>query len=182
MQKQGRLDEAEKICLEISDVARTQFGPESAVALGCKLRLATILSDKGEHIPALAIQREVLQIQEEALGSSHEDTCCTLSNLSETLVELEQYDEAVTALKRLVSALEQRLGVCDPEALSARLDLSMLLARIDLIDEAEDIVANVISGREGAEDGELLFKLRKAVNVLLQHGRTAPFNKFYLGH
>lgn len=181
VQKKGRLDEAERICLEISDVARTEFGPESPVALRCKLRLATILSDKGEHIKALAIQREVLQIQEQVLGSSHEDTCCTLSNLSETLVELEQYDEAVTASKRLVSALEQRLGVCDPESLSARLDLSMLLARIDLIDEAEDIIANVISRCEGAEDSELLFKLRKAVNVLLQHGRTAPFNKFYLG-
>ncbi|KAE8374176.1 hypothetical protein BDV26DRAFT_50218 [Aspergillus bertholletiae] len=180
LQKQGRLDQAEKLSIEVLNASNVTLGPESPVTMRNQLRLATILGDRGEYTKALKIQQEVLETQEKLFEDFNDEIRHTLSDISVTFMKLNRYDEAVTVCQRVISALDQHLGMYNPASLSTRIDLAYMFSQIDRLDEAESTVLGVLNNYgQVQDDSELLSKLREVINTLLQYGRTATFNKFY---
>ncbi|WP_437905442.1 tetratricopeptide repeat protein [Sorangium sp. So ce327] len=108
LEAQGRFDEAEALLDEaLAELRRdgAAYGAQYAASLYEKARLHRL---RGDLVSSEELLREVLRVEERALGRAHPALLSTLSELGGTLIDLGKPHEAEPLLRRATHLAEQR--------------------------------------------------------------------------
>jgi tetratricopeptide (TPR) repeat protein len=107
MEAQGRFDEAEALLDEtLAELRRDGAdGAQYAASLHEKARIRWL---RGDLVRAESLLREVLRVEERALGRTHPEPLSTLCDLGGTLIDLGKPHEAEPLLRRAMHMAEQR--------------------------------------------------------------------------
>ncbi|XXT14699.1 tetratricopeptide repeat protein [Sorangium sp. So ce429] len=107
IEAQGRFDEAEALLDEILAELRRDGAAHGAQYAASLYEKAHIRHLRGHHVGAEELLREVLRVQERALGRAHPVPVTTLSELGGKLIDLGKPHEAEPLLRRAMHLAEQ---------------------------------------------------------------------------
>ena len=106
------------------------------------------LKNRGQVQEAVRIQKEILEIQEQAKAKEHPDRLMALYELANTYLYNEQADKAVVMLEEVVKNLEQTLAEDDQVRLAWQYSLAMAYEQNGQIQEAVTMQEEVLRIRE----------------------------------
>ena len=137
--RQGRYDEAEKICDQVLLCRQRQLGQDHDDTLWTMHQLACIYRDQGRLHEAVELFREVhlKQQQQPELGSEHVRTVATMHELASVYLLQERYSEAHTVLAKVLAWRDESLGRCHPHTRQTLELLAQAYRQLDRLDEAE---------------------------------------------
>ncbi|PVF91068.1 hypothetical protein CPB86DRAFT_878704, partial [Serendipita vermifera] len=121
-----------------------EFGLRDSRVLSIRGRLGSALRECGEWKEAEKIQREVLELQREILGSKHPDTIIAMNDLANTLSDRGQLEEAERIQRELLDLLNEVLGPRHPDTITAMNNLAHTLGDRGQHEEAEQIQREVL--------------------------------------
>lgn len=167
----NRLRDAEKLTDRVRDAlewARVQFA------------IARVYYDQGQYQDAEGVLREVLEVRERGLQSSHPDTLITRRALAVALIGEGKYAEAEMEYRALITLTEKVLGPEHPDTLKTRSNLALALADQGKYVEAEAEDRAVIGLEEkvlGAEHPVTLTTRSNLAFALDDEGKFAEAEK-----
>ncbi len=123
----GRLEEAEILLRETSEVCGRIRGAEAESTLLAIGQLATVLKDQGKFDEAEPLYREQLLAQRRTLGNAHRNTLTSISNLGLLLQARGNLGGAEELLREALDASRSTLGNAHPDTLTSITNLGSLL-------------------------------------------------------
>lgn len=80
--KQGRLDEAENMYMDVMNARKERIGLDHPDTLGTMANLASTFASQGKWDEAQSLLSPTVQTMQQVLGSQHPDTLSAMENLS----------------------------------------------------------------------------------------------------
>ncbi|PVF93981.1 protein prenylyltransferase [Serendipita vermifera] len=120
------------------------FGLRDSRVLSIRGRLGSALHQCGEWKEAEKIQREVLELSREILGSQHRDTIRVMGNLALTLGYRGQLEEAEKIQREVLELRKGILGPRHPDTILAMNNLAYILGHRGQLEETERIQREVL--------------------------------------
>lgn len=169
---QGRTDRALAAFNQALEIRQKAFlgGIDVAPQVAATLNgLGRVQELQGRFAAAEASQRRALTLQEEVLGSNHQDVGLTLMHLGEVLKEVRKHDEAKGYLKRALITLERHFEPDHPHIAQARVLLgdTMRFTGDNLgAKEHYEVALRVVETAYGPDHPEVAIVLNKLGNLL----------------
>ncbi|OAN51145.1 CHAT domain-containing tetratricopeptide repeat protein [Magnetospirillum moscoviense] len=142
--RMGRLDEAQGMMEALVKDAQTAGDVETAMAI--KGELAEVVDERGDHVRAEALAREVLEHQNKTLGNAHPNTVATLSSLGSIYRKQGRLAEAEAVFKEAYERFEKVLGLDHRSTIVAANNLGEILEKQGLYDQAEPYLRTAVEG------------------------------------
>ncbi|KAH6874681.1 hypothetical protein B0T10DRAFT_610521, partial [Thelonectria olida] len=169
---------------ERPDIAEKLFGktPKKGPDLGVRDRLSQMCDsaitayEQGKYDDAESMQRRVMELQEDALGSEHPDTLESMNNLVVILDRQGRYGEAELIERRVINIQEKILGSEHPYTLSSMNNLAVVLDRQGRYGEAEAMHRQTLELRQkvlGHEHPDTLMNMNNLAPVLVSQCKHA---------
>ena len=145
---QGKLSEAEPLCLRALEGREATLGPMHASTLTSVHNLAMLLQDQGKLSEAEPLCRRALEGREATLGPMHADTLTSANNLALLLQDQGKLSEAEPLCRRALEGREATLGPMHASTLTSANNLAMLLQDQGKLSEAEPLCRRALEGSE----------------------------------
>ena len=175
-EKQG--DAPKKPAKEMTDVER-----ETALKKAEELNERLVaLTDRGEYRQAVTLARQVIRVQEEALGPAHPDVATSLNNLAYLLDALGKYAESMTLNARALRIREQALG---PEHLDVAQSLNNIASLFETrgaFEKAKPLYERALKIRQaklGPEHPDVATSLNNLASLLDAQGAYADATSLF---
>jgi eukaryotic-like serine/threonine-protein kinase len=155
--RDGRYADAEQHARHALALCERYFGPEHT-------RTAGALKNVGAALEALPLLRRALAVQERTLGPDASPVATTLNSLAAAEFSTGNPDAGIAMYIRSTRIFEKMYGPSHPHALVARANLASTLLRMQRVDTAATVLADVvrIAATSLAEDHQDLavFRIR----------------------
>ena len=110
LQSQGKLDEAEPLCIEAVEGRRAVLGLNHADTIMSESNIAMLKQRQGKLQEAEVLYLRVLTSREASLGADHPKTLSSLSNLAAVMQKQHKYDDAERLMHQLLAANRRSLS------------------------------------------------------------------------
>jgi hypothetical protein len=160
----GRLQVAERICVDAHGLAPDLLGPEHPDVLALEHDLGRVRLSRGEPAHAERGLRAVLDSRVRLLGAEHPDTLTTQHYLARALLDRGRHQEAHAWFTRTLRSRERVLGPAHRDTLTSRNNVGHVLLTLGRHEEAAVLLTQVL-----AERTELLGVNHPATLVTRQH-------------
>ncbi len=181
--KQGRLDKAEKLQLEVLEARRRALGAEHPDTLTSIGNLTSTYQDQGRWDEAEKLLLEVLEAEKRVLGAEHPGTLITINNLTVTYQDQGRWDEAERLLLEVLEAEKRVLGLEHPGTLITMGNLALIYREQGRLEEAEELQLEVLEARRrllGAEHPDTLISINILARIYQDRGRLEEALKMQL--
>jgi tetratricopeptide (TPR) repeat protein len=121
---QGRLREAEKVCMEVLEKRQRILGVEHPHTIMAASSLAMTYRDQGRWGEAEKLQVDILEQSRRILGVDHPDTILVAANLAVMYGDQGRYSEAEKMEVELLEERRRRLGMEHPDTITAASNLA----------------------------------------------------------
>ncbi|HEY6311962.1 MAG TPA: tetratricopeptide repeat protein [Streptosporangiaceae bacterium] len=127
-QREGRLDDAQRLIEQGRDLLARTHGVRSAEYARTMLLLGELLAVRGDDEAALTALETALAVRRTALGMDHPDTAVTLRALADVLRRKGRETEACEALRAALPIFEQHMGADHPWTIQLRAESKPCIA------------------------------------------------------
>ncbi len=142
MQRQGRVDEAEKHLLGANEIRKLRYGRfHYRYAEGLE-HLSSFYFENDRFADAEPLSREILRIHEKHYGPTSEEVGHSAGQLADIVHELGKLQEAETLYKRAIGVRRHTVGALDSEAVYLIQRYAALLEETGRPDEAAHMKAS----------------------------------------
>lgn len=117
-------------------------------------RLALLLCHRGHLAEAALLQRQVLAVYMNALGSTHAVTARLMHTLAQSLYDLDQLDEAERLHRQALAVQTDVLGAEHAETVTSQHNLAMVLLALGQKEEADEYLRRVLAVRQRALEAD----------------------------
>jgi tetratricopeptide (TPR) repeat protein len=124
-----------------------QFADQPLVGASLRTTLGAVYRTLGRSEESLALHRRAYELRGAALGEEHQDTLAALTNVVDSLADLQRLDEAEPSLDRLLESYRRTLGPDHPDTLAALTLRGTLLQKQGKLEEWEDCARDVLERR-----------------------------------
>ncbi|KAI1329800.1 hypothetical protein F5Y16DRAFT_365323 [Xylariaceae sp. FL0255] len=152
-QKQGKLEEAEKMQRQILQDQRETLGSHHPSTLDSMSNLALVYNDQRRFEDARRQELEVWHMKEEVLGSEHPATLKSMTRLAEIYTNQGLFREAESLGEKVLAMRERVLGLDQPYTLASMADLLSTYRLLGRLKEAVEIGRRLLYMR-GEDLGE----------------------------
>ena len=152
----GRLDESEQVQREVLDARRRTMGPDHPDTLVSANNFIDVLLKRRKLADAEALAREVLERRRRVLGPDAPETLTSTNRLGICLLELDRPVEAEQAFRDAAARRAVALGKDHPQTLISEQSLAEALVRQSKHDQAEPLMARVVTVARGRVPDETL--------------------------
>lgn len=142
--------------------------------LDAALNMATLLSMKGEHHEAVAIERQVLEVQTRVLGALHLDTLSTTSKAAMSLCFLGEYERAEQMLRGVFATQRDKLGADSMATLTTASYLADCLSNQSKLQEAVEMQSWVLAAQKqalGVEHEHTMISMNNLASMYSDQGK-----------
>jgi len=156
LRESGRGEDAEDMLLQLLAEVEASFGKDHMMSMSCLNQLAVTVQKLGKEREALERHRDCYERRMRVLGSGHEDTLQSTSNLAVLLggskdLSVEQFEEARRLYSLAISGREASAGSSHPRTLYTVSNLGTLLSRapilsVEIFKEGEALHDRAVNG------------------------------------
>jgi serine/threonine protein kinase/Tfp pilus assembly protein PilF len=171
--EQGRLQEAERLQLDLLASERKRFGNKNREVATSLHNLGVILADQGKATEAAAAHEEALALRLELFDEVHPDVASSLSSLGCVRYQQGQLDLAESLLRRALD-IQQELGAETHATAAMIVNLATVVAGLGKLDEAEALHRRAVAAfirLEGDNCPDTLTARANLAVVVQQQGR-----------
>lgn len=136
MEETARLDEAESLFVEALAMRRRWLGDQHEDVATILNNLGWLFAQRGRYDQAERTLREALDLRRRLFGEEHSEVATTLNNLAIVHQKQGRF-AAASELLRESLAIDRRLRGAHPNVAATLANLSMTLADLDKLEEAE---------------------------------------------
>ncbi|RYP46519.1 hypothetical protein DL768_007291 [Monosporascus sp. mg162] len=147
---QGKLDEAEKMCMRALQAFEEVLGPKHTSTLAAVDNLGDLYNIQGKLVEAEKMHMRALQGYEEALGPKHISTLRTVYNMGNLYRNQGKLGEAEKMYMRALQGREEALGPKHTSTLDTVNNLGVLYKNQGKLGEAEKMYMQALQGYEEA--------------------------------
>ncbi|KAL6819172.1 hypothetical protein V8C40DRAFT_252626 [Trichoderma camerunense] len=173
-QKQGMLNEAEDLALEILETGKRVLGKEHPDVLTCLASLSLIYERQGRFGEAEDLLVQVSEARKRVLGEDHLYTIETISSLTNIYLHQGRLKEAEISALRVTEMKKQKLGEDHPRTIAGMTTLASTYERQGRLKEAEDIgshATNLSTRVLGEDHPQTLANKSNLAHVYMKQGR-----------
>ena len=171
-QKQGSLEEAEKLQVQVLNVGRRVLGVEHRDTLRFMNHLAVMYQKQRRWDLGEKLHRQVLEVRKRVLGAEHPDTLISMKGLAFTYSRQQKRDEAEKLLLQVLEIENRVLGLKHPNVLYTMNNLAIMYGSSRRWEEAETLFVQTLNVTErvlGAEHPDTLINMNNlAVTYMSQ--------------
>ena len=161
---------------EIIDAFFNAVVDDGIIRAHFELLMGNLRSAQGNYREALALNRSAYEKYKAEFGDENKQTLTALNNVSNSLFELGQYDQASKMFGRVLELSEELLGDDDDLTLTAMSNLAICLDNLGFPDDAFELHRRVYDRRVelfGEDDPETINALSNVATALSDQYRFA---------
>jgi tetratricopeptide (TPR) repeat protein len=148
-QNQGRLEEAEPLCVKALETRRRVLGEEHTDTLTSMNNLAVLYGRQGRFEEAEPLHLEALETRWKVLGEEHADTAASMNNLAQLYKVQGRFEEAKPLYLQAIKTLRRLLGEEHPKTLMSTTSLAVLYLETDRNAKAVPLFQQLVKCRLG---------------------------------
>ena len=175
--KQNRLEEAERLLMQVSEAMTKMLGAEHPKTLIGMRNLAYVYSQRSRWEEAEKLSMQVLKTQKGVLGEEHPDTLASKSILAKTYYENGRLEEAEKMQLQIIEIMKRVLGVQHPDTLSSMGHLAVIYDRQRRWGDAEKLHLQVLEGRKRVLGAEHPSTLHSMFNLAYTYEKQGQWEK-----
>ena len=182
LQREGHLEEAEKIERQAFSAERRILGSQDPLTLDTMNLLVIIIGSQGRYSEAEKLDREQIEILTHKAGAEDEETFAASTNLAGLLFVEARYGEAEKENRSLLEAGLRKWGPDHPRTLAVMANLAMALRQEGRLKDAEQLFRQTLAAQQrvqGQEHPETLTGMANLAEVLSAEGKLADSEKMY---
>ena len=147
--KLGRIEDAEPLARELADANAAALGSDNATTMLSQNNLARILLDTGRPGEALALLQSLHGRLAAHLPELHEVRLTGTANLIDALIMVERFEDAAMHARSLLDSRRRVQPIDEFQVSQALEQLGICLIEVGSYDEAERVLRECVSIREG---------------------------------
>ncbi|KAL2816120.1 hypothetical protein BJX63DRAFT_430412 [Aspergillus granulosus] len=144
---QGRMQEAEKLDLQLVEDKKEEFGPEHPETLESIAGLAATYYDQARWAEAETLDSFIVNTRKRVLGPRDRLTLTSMSNLATTIESLGRMEEAETLRQEVLDVSKSEFGEDDEQTIDAMANLGPLYLDTGRVDKAAQLMQKVVAWR-----------------------------------
>ena len=142
--RDGRYADAEQHARQALAICERYFGPEHTRTAGALKNVGAALAMQKREADALPLLRRALSVQERALGPDAGPVATTLNSLAAAEFSTGNTEAGIAMYIRSTNIFEKMYGSQHPHTLVARANLASTLLRMQRVDTAATVLADVV--------------------------------------
>jgi len=156
LRESGRAEDAEDMLLQLLSEVEATYGKDHMMSMSCLNQLAVTVQKLGKQQEGLERHRDCYERRMRTLGSGHEDTLQSTSNLAVLMsgsreLSVEQFEEARRLYSLAISGREASVGSTHPRTLYTVSNLGTLLSKapvlsVEILKEGEAFHDRAVNG------------------------------------
>ncbi|KAM3504856.1 hypothetical protein MY11210_008194 [Beauveria gryllotalpidicola] len=171
---QGRWEEAEELCMQLTETSKTKLGADHTNTLIIMSNLASIYTDQGRWEEAERLEVQVMETRKAKLGANHLGTLNSMSNLASIYSNQGQWEKAERLEEQVMETRTTKLGADHPDTLDSMNNLASIYSDQGRLKEAERLEVQVMEARTaklGADHPDTLDSMNILASVYSSQGR-----------
>lgn len=147
LREQGKLEDAEPLCVEALAGCRRVLGDSHPSTLAAISNLASLLSARGKHSSAESLYVEALTGRRLVLGDNHVSTLASINNLATLLADQGRLEDAEPLFVEALASRRRELGDTHPHTLTSINSLATLRQAQGKFSDAEALFMEALASR-----------------------------------
>ena len=180
LEREGHLEDAEKLERESLAGERRVLGPEDRRALETMNELAMVLEDEGYFNEAEKLEREAIEIASRTQGPESYQVLASMGQLGSSLWFQARYAEAEQEYRQLLDKDRRVWGLDHPQTLGTTLLLGRAVDSQGRSVEAEHLYREYLAASQrtlGPENRNVAIAMQDLATLMIQEGRLSEGEK-----
>ncbi|KAI5460666.1 hypothetical protein BGZ63DRAFT_488681 [Mariannaea sp. PMI_226] len=177
---QGRLEEAEKLFVQVMETCKTKLGADHPNMLTSMANLASTYWNQGRWEEAEKLDIQVMETRKMKLGADHPDTLTSMGNLAVTYMHQGRWEEAEKLDIQVMETRKTKLGADHPDTLTGMGNLAVTYMHQGRWEEAEKLEKQVVETSKtklGADHPDTLTSMGNLAATYRNQGRWEEAEK-----